>query len=306
MPDYDQQQQPTGANEPAPPRVTALIVSYNSASALRRSIEALRASHGRDRFEILVVDLGSRDESPRIDSEFEDVTMLRLPKHFGATKAMNIATRTAMGDYILYLDPQVELAPDTLLKLMLRLDADEEASAVVPLLEDASTGKPVPQIYPLPSRETLAEACRTGAMPLSQARLDSSSPDGAVAVEYASRSAIMVRKVFVQGMNYFDERYGQYWADAELAFQIRKSGKKTLVLTGAKALWHTPGAVLTSKKLDADRWLGASAYLTKHEGFGTGFGFLLAAAFKALITFNFGLLVPLVSQQKIDGNQGPL
>ena len=301
MPEQDQTLRFEGVIEPAPPRVTALIVSYNSAEALRRCIQALRGSQARDQFEILVVDLGSRDESARMDSEFDDVTMLRLPKHFGATKAMNIATRTAMGDYIFYLDPQVELRPDALGKLMRRLDEDDEASAVVPLLEDPASGKAVPQVYPLPTRATLVEACSTGKMTISAVRLD----EDAVPVEYASRSAIMVRKVFVQGMNYFDERYGHFWADAELAYQIRKSSKKILVLTGAKALWH-PLPAQVSKKLDADRWLGASAYLSKHEGFFAGLGFMLSGALKALITFNFGLLIPLVSQQRIDGNQGPL
>lgn len=300
MPDQPTQQQQT--NEVVTPRVTALIVSYNTAAELRRCITALRVSQARDQFEILVVDLGSQDESARMDSEFDDVTMLRLPKHFGATKAMNIATRTAMGDYILYLDPHVELLPDALAKLMRRLDDDDEASAVVPLLEDAVTGKPVPQVYPLPTRETLAEACRNGSMTLSATRLDADS----VAVEYASRSAIMVRKGFVQGMNYFDERYGHSWGDAELAFQIRKSAKKTLVLTGARALWHTPAAEASSSKFAIDRWLGASAYLSKHEGFGAGLGFLISAALKALFTFNFGLFMGIVTQQKIDGTQGQI
>lgn len=303
MPDYqDHHPQPTGPNEPTPPRVTALIVSYDSVAALRRSIEALRASQARDLFEILVVDLGSQDGSARIDSEYEDVTVLRLPKHFGATKAMNIATRTAMGDLILYLDPQVELRPDALSRMMRRLDEDEDAAAVVPLLEDAASRLSAPQVYPLPTRESLTQACSTGQMPVSAVRMEGD----AVPVEYASRSAIMVRKVFVQGMNYFDERYGHYWADAELAFQVQKSAKKILVLTGAQAVWHAPDVELVSKKLDADRWLGASAYLSKHQGFGAGFGFLFSAVLKALFTFNFGLLVPLVSQHKIDGTQGPL
>ncbi len=302
MPDQDQPTQPTGPNEPTPPRVTALIVSYNSLAALRRSIGALRCSQARELFEILVVDLGSQDGSARIDSEFEDVTVLRLPKHFGATKAMNIATRTAMGDLILYLDPQVELRPDALARMMKRLDEDDEVAAVVPLLEDAQSGVAEPQVYPLPTRETLAQACTTGKMPVSASRMDAD----AVPVEYASRSAIMVRKVFVQGMNYFDERYGHYWADAELAFQIQKAAKKTIVLTAAKGIWHAPASELVSKKLDADRWVGASAYLSKHQGFGAGLGFMFSAILKALFTFNFGLLVPLVSQQKVDGNQGPL
>jgi len=300
--DPNQQQQAAAPIEPAPPRVTALLVSYNSADALRRSIQALRASQGRELFEILVVDLGSRDDSPRMDTEFEDVTMLRLPKHFGATKAMNIATRTAVGDYILYLDPHAELKPDALVRLLRRIEEDEEAGAVCPLLEDSS-GKPVPQAYKIPDRDLFQEACTTGRMPLAAVNVgDGSEP---IPVEYASRSAILVRKQFVQGMNYFDERYGHYWGDAELAFQIRKASKKTLILPAARAVWH-PFEEPKSKKLEADRWVGASAFLSKHFGFGAGFSFIFVATLKALFSFNFGLFMPLMTSQKVDGNQGDL
>jgi GT2 family glycosyltransferase len=299
----DQEQQQTQQIEPFAPRATALIVSYNNAEALRRSIVALRASQAREQFEILVVDLGSHDESARVDSEFEDVTVLRLPKHFGATKAMNIATRTAMGDYILYLDPRVELRPDSVARMMRHLDEDDDASAVCPLLEDAATGKAVPQAYRLPDKAMLQEACSTGQIPLAAVRVgDGSEP---IPVEYASRSAIMVRKGFVQGMNYFDERYGHYWGDAELAWQIRKAGKRCLILPAARAVWR-PGPEVSSKKLDADRWVGAAAYLSKHEGFGAGLSFQLAAALRALFSFNFSLLVAIVSGQKVDGTQGDL
>ena len=84
--------------QPAPqPKVTALIFSYDSAPALRRCLTALEGSNDRALIEILVVDCGSHDESPQLDSEFEGVTILRLPRYFGRTKALNIATRTAAG-----------------------------------------------------------------------------------------------------------------------------------------------------------------------------------------------------------------
>src|ERR1700748_2442410 len=101
---------PTEPIEPQPPRVTALIVSYNSLAALRRCVQAVATT---PEVEVLVVDLGSQDGSARIDSEFPSVTVLRLPKHFGATKAMNIATRTSGADYIFYLDPHAVVEPGT-------------------------------------------------------------------------------------------------------------------------------------------------------------------------------------------------
>src|SRR3979411_2042416 len=69
--------------EQAPtPKVTALIFSYDSAPALRRCLAALEGSNDRKLIEILVVDCGSHDESPQLDSEFANVTILRLPRYF--------------------------------------------------------------------------------------------------------------------------------------------------------------------------------------------------------------------------------
>jgi GT2 family glycosyltransferase len=318
------------ALEPLPPKVTALIVSYNSASSLRRLIETLEANRPpapppakppaltksspkgapatpaapepppRELLEILVVDLGSTDESPRLDAEFENVTILRLPKHFGATKAMNIATRTAAGEYIFYLDPHVELPPDAIARLSASLDADDELAAVAPLLTDAA-GTPVPLAYELPTAS--AFAATIGMHEFARLPVDRHRPT--VTVPYLARTAVMTRKLFVQGMNYFDERYGHFWPDAELAMQIRKAQKKAVIVTGVTAVLrnYSPeqGAGFT-----ADRILGAAAYLSKHEGWGKGLGFYLSALLRSLFGFQLGLFWKLLTRQKIDGNQGSL
>ncbi len=57
---------------------------------------------------------------------------------------------------------------------------------------------------------------------------------------YPGREALLVRKQFVAGMNYFDERFGEYWADADLAIKIRKAGRKLEMYPAIRATWHAP------------------------------------------------------------------
>ena len=106
--------QPEEIDLPPAIKVTALVFSYDSAPALRRCLAALEGSNDRASIEILVVDCGSHDESAQLDSEFSNVTMLRLPRYFGRTKALNIGTRTATGDYLLFMTPEVEVLPTTI------------------------------------------------------------------------------------------------------------------------------------------------------------------------------------------------
>src|SRR6204780_5829661 len=123
------------AEQPAPsPKVTALVFSYDSAPALRRCLAALEGSNDRASIEILVVDCGSHDESAQLDSEFSNVTMLRLPRYFGRTKALNIGTRTAAGEYLFFMTPDVEVLPTTIQYLLARLGRAAETVQCCPLL----------------------------------------------------------------------------------------------------------------------------------------------------------------------------
>jgi GT2 family glycosyltransferase len=281
--------------EPAPViRVTALVLSYDSAPALRRCLTALESSNDRSSIEILVVDCGSHDESAQLDSEFANITMLRLPRYFGRTKALNIGTRTAAGDYILFMTPEVEVLPTTIPSLVAQLDADPETVAACPLLLDTET-QTAPQLFELPRPQT--------GLDLPPATIDTSAE--VVPVEYATFHALMVRKFFLKGLNYLDERYGDSWADAELCYQIRRVSRKTVVLPRVTAL-YTPGpgfAESAQTIVDADYIHGAAVYFGKHYGFVSGLLFRLKEIFKALFTFRLGLFGTLISASKIDGSQ---
>ena len=285
--------------EQAPaPKVTALIFSYDNAPGLRRCLTALENSNDRQLIEILVVDCGSHDESPGMDSEFPNITMLRLPRYFGRTKALNIGTRTAAGEVLFFLTPEVEVMPTTIPVLLARLESDTEAAAVCPLLMDteANTAR---QFFRLPTPATGAD--------LQPENVDKSAESAPV--EYANFLAFMIRKYFVKGINYLDERYGDFGGDAELCWQIRRASKKTLVLPRVTAL-YTPARVEYSSSaettLEADRLHGVATFFGKHYGFVTGMLFRVKAILKALVTLRLSLFMALISGSKIDGSQSAI
>jgi mycofactocin glycosyltransferase len=281
--------------EPEPAiKVTALVFSYDSAPALRRCLAALEGSNDRASIEILVVDCGSHDESPQLDSEFAGVTILRLPRYFGRTKALNIGTRTAAGDYLFFLTPEVEPLPTTIPALLARLDSDQEAVAVCPLLLNTDS-QPVQQFFRLPTPDTGAEL-----IPIA---VDRAAEAGSV--ELATFQAFCVRKYFVKGINYLDERYGESFSDAELCYQIRRAGRKTVVLPQVTALFtpNSPYSESARTILDADRFHGAAVYLGKHFGLVASILFRVKTALTALITLRLGLFFALLSDSRIDGSQ---
>jgi GT2 family glycosyltransferase len=57
-----------------------VVVSHNRSALLRRCLESLEASEGRDRLQTIVIDNGSSDGSAQWDGEFPKVQFVRLPR----------------------------------------------------------------------------------------------------------------------------------------------------------------------------------------------------------------------------------
>jgi hypothetical protein len=270
---------------PQPPRVSVVIVSFNRAGALRRSLEALGEAH-----QIVVVDNGSRDDSPAIEDEFPAVRFRRLPRNFGLTKALNIGLRVAEGEYILCLHDDARISGESVTKLADYLEAHPEVGAVCPLLTD-ETGAPAPQVRALPSPSNPD-------MPLQIA-----SGGEEIAVECASGAAIMFRQFVLHSLRQIDERYGNFGSDVELCAQLRRASKKIVVLRAVTAIHESAPSPMYSNVLAGDRVAGLAVFLSKHHGFFSSLLYRLKAALSALFSFRFQVLAGALSGQKIDGTR---
>lgn len=299
------------------PKVSVLVVSEDNARALRRCLQALENAAGREMFEVLVVDNGSQDESPRLDSEFPSATFLRLPRRFGVVKALNIGMRTAKGEYFFFLAPEVEVQSDTVVRLHQALEGEQAAVGVCPLLVD-SQGRPQLQFYKLPDAASIVRVARKQSWDLAQVQFDGGEP---LPVQFPSLSALMIRAYFLKALRYIDERYGQSWADAEIAMQVRRAARKILLVPEARAILHPAElSPLRSQArvralYSADWVLGAARFATKHFGFLTGLKLrallgleALGRALLAVLTFHdapyqLARAGFLLSGQKLDGTQ---
>lgn len=276
--------EPSG-QAPKPPKVSALVVSYNRKALLRRAIEALEHSEAREIFEIVVVDNGSSDGSQLLESEYPGARFIRIPRNFGLTKALNLGVRGSAGEYVLFLHEDTEVYPETVRMLAEVLDSQPDAGAVCPLLVDAE-GRPAPQLGRFPPDDTWQPA-QPGPEPM--------------AVDYPRGAALMIRRFFYTAIRQIDERYGQFGSDADLCFQIRRAGKKILLAPGACA--RHAGRDAESALRAADREQGTAAWIGKYGGFWSGLRAQLGAIFGALGSFQLGVLRYLLASQKIDGSQ---
>lgn len=272
------------------PLAAAIVVAHNQREPLVRCLRALEASTFRARMEIVVVDGGSGDGSSRVDEEFEGITMLRLPRNFGRSRARNIGTRTAKADLLLFIDPRVELAPDAVERMAAALEGDDTIAAVVP--EFRTPG---------------GAAVSCGRRFPDSAALKAASVDGTELPPDDSYEAIedwafLLRRPVLKGMNGLDEkRFSEHWAVLEVCWQIRHAGKRIVPASDAAAVLHpATGGEQDETLLAADRVSGAAAYVGKHDGFLKGILFKLSCAFSVLFSGRLGLFSAILSGSRVD------
>jgi GT2 family glycosyltransferase len=286
---------------PKPVRITALLVSCNRAEQLRRAIESLEASKDREQIEILVVDNGSTDGSAPLESEFPNTRFIRMPRNFGLTKALNVGLRAAAGEFVFLLHEDSEVFPETAAALARVLDRQSDVGAVCPLLVSPG-GEAAPQIARLPA---------PGRTAIEWQPVDPAG--GEQSLEYARGAAIMMRSFSLRAMGQLDEHYGTYGSDAELCFQVRRAGKRLLLLPGARVIHHGREELDPRSRAarDADFKLGMAVYLRKHYGVIRGLSYRISAVLAALggvltlrdIRYQLSLFGALWLGQKIDGTQ---
>jgi hypothetical protein len=264
-----------------------VVVSHNRVALLRRCLESLEKSKGRETMQLIMVDNGSTDGSSQLESDFPNVQFSRLPKNFGLTKAMNIGWRAAAADYVLFLHEDTEVEPEAIDRLATVLDEHTEAAAVCPLLVDAQ-GQPAPQLGSLPPDGEYEPAAPTSSEPF--------------VVTYPRGAALMLRAFVIKSMRQIDERYGQFGSDADLATHIRGGGRSILLVPDARVR-HEGGSEPDDTLRRADFLIGRAAFIAKYRGFGAGLGAKLGATLGPLFSFRFGEFRHTIGGQKIDGTQ---
>ena len=117
--------------DPRPVKVSAVVCTYNYGRFLGRCLESLLGqTYPRERYEILVVDDGSTDETPQVLERYQGrIQVLRQPNQ-GLTAASNAGLRAARGEFLVRVDADDELEPRGIEELTRTLDQHPGAAAV--------------------------------------------------------------------------------------------------------------------------------------------------------------------------------
>lgn len=210
-------------------RVSAVVVSYNSAHHIGACLASLKASSPVPD-QIIVVDNHSQDGTPdMIRRRFPDVMVLDYWDNPGFAEGNNRAFRVAAGDYLFLLNPDAAVAVDALPRLIRALEARADAAVAIPKVLLAQE----PNIVNSSglSMNELGWAWDRGYLEWDRGQYDRGGP-----LIAGSGCAMLLRSSLVADVGAFDSTYFMYYEDLDLCLRARLRGYDVL---------YVPEAVVT-------------------------------------------------------------
>jgi N-acetylglucosaminyl-diphospho-decaprenol L-rhamnosyltransferase len=115
--------------------LSVIIVNWNSAEHLRKCLSSIAADQNSPDLEVLVVDNASYDGSAEmVRRQFPWVRFIQSAENLGFAGGNKLAHRHAQGDTLLFLNPDTEVFPHALKRMLERLWASPRVGAVGPRL----------------------------------------------------------------------------------------------------------------------------------------------------------------------------
>jgi glycosyltransferase involved in cell wall biosynthesis len=110
--------------------VTAAITTYNRARFLSGALESAFAQTYQDEVDVLVVDDGSTDDTPKVLARYGDRIRVVRQDNGGRSAARNTAVREARTPYLSFLDSDDRWLPDKLARQVPVLEGSERVGMV--------------------------------------------------------------------------------------------------------------------------------------------------------------------------------
>jgi N-acetylglucosaminyl-diphospho-decaprenol L-rhamnosyltransferase len=224
------------------PDVSAVVVTYNAAPWIERSLESIRDAVS----ELVVVDHGSTDGTLELVRERFPEARVIEQENRGFGGGNNAGMRAASGDYVLLLNPDAWFLGNGLAKLVEFAEGHPGAGVVGPRLlhPDGSLQRSV-RGFPTPWRIATEWFFLRKLAPRSRMfnafHGGPADHESVYEAEWLGGACLLVRRAALDEVGGFDEGFFLFSEEVDWCYRFRQAGWKVLFYPGADVV-HVIGA----------------------------------------------------------------
>lgn len=230
-------------------------------------------SPDRARVHVWVVDNASGDGTAEmVTTEFESVLVLKSDVNLGFGAANNIAISKGHAPYVLLLNPDTELRPDTIERLISLMETSPAVGICGPKLvrPNGSFDHASKRSFPTPVGALAHFAGigrhRLAPKALAQYRAPGLNPDSAGPVDAVNGAFMLIRRELIEQVGGFDEGFWMYMEDLDFCFRASEEGWQVFYEPAAIAIHHKSGSAgpVRSARLTRAFHYGMFRFYRKH------------------------------------------
>lgn len=276
------------------PNLDIIIVNWNAGNQLYECLKSIEAAH-RDGFKlsrVVVVDNASTDGSADdcLDNMDLPLVIIRNAQNLGFAAACNQGATGSIADYLLFLNPDTKLFPESL-SIPIRFMEQPENAKIgicgIQLVDNQGEVTRTCARFPTPSMFFSKMFGLNTLFPRYFPSHFMSEWDHCKTceVDQVIGAFFLIRRKLFETIGEFDEHFFVYFEEVDLSYRIHNAGWKTIYLADAKA-YHKGGG--TSEQVKATRMFYSlrSRIIYGYKHFGWISATLLTAGTLFLETFS--------------------
>ena len=217
-------------------KLSIVIVSYNVSGYLQQCLDSVMTALEGIEGEVFVVDNASSDDSVKmVRSRYPQVRLIESGENLGFSRANNVAIRQASGEYVLLLNPDTEVAKDTLRGVLDFMDAHPKAGGAGVKMHntDGTLAPESRRALPTPWVSCLKMLGFTKRYYMSNLPWDEPGQ-----IEVISGAFCMLRRAALDEIGLLDETFFMYGEDIDLSYRLTKAGWEN---------WYLPFSIVHHK-----------------------------------------------------------
>jgi GT2 family glycosyltransferase len=249
------------------------VVSWNGREYLRGCLQSIRETRASTVHEIIVVDNASTDGSPEmVARDFPEVLLIRADRNLGFGRANNLAFERATGSVVALVNSDVVVDPGCLQELAAFLKSHDDVGIVGPRVVGREghlqrTCRCLPTVWNSLCRAVALDVLFPEQALFSSYEMRYFAHDRVAEVEVLSGCFCVARRVAIDDVGGFDERFFFYAEDFDWCKRFAEAGWKVMFDPAATATHLGGGSTAQAPVRYSIELLRASSkYWHKHHG----------------------------------------
>ena len=207
--------------------VSFVILSHNDGDTAIKAVSSIKNLKTRYKYNIFIVDNGSKDKSPeKIAGKFTEVNLIKLKKDIGLPASLNLGIKKSAGKYIFIANDDIVLEKNSIKNMVNFLEKNTNVGVL--------GGK----VFYKDEPKKLSDSACDFNFYLGEIKKGLAKGEQ---IKWLQSCSIMIPKMIFQKVGLFDSGfYPLYFDDFDFCLRVKNSGFKIIYLKDA-IFWHGVG-----------------------------------------------------------------